>query len=156
MTIHYFIKYFLSVTYITSVTHGAFYYPFFILIFPSFTYCHKNWRFYTNLSEGLLVIGVDAVRPFGVKLDFRKKSFSQIFQDSQWYFGQGTGCVVTTCVDLLQLMSLFHKYSKLQPPIRVPAHFHVQKQNFVVCYDFNLVLFLEREGGGINLSSFCC
>ena len=48
--------------------------------------------------------------------------------------------------EVIQLLSLFPEYSKLQVSFRGPAHFHIQKWEFVFRHDLNSVFLLRGRG----------
>ena len=63
-------------------------------------------------------------------------------QDSQQDRVEGTGCVGNTFSDILQLLYFIPEYPKLQAPLGVPAHVHVQEEGSVGRAGLNAKLIL--------------
>ena len=73
--------------------------------------------------------GVNLVFRFSVDGWVYQGKVSQAVQDSGRDRAEGTGCVGDLFADVLQLLSLFPEYSKLQVSFRVSANFHVKNGN---------------------------
>ena len=74
---------------------------------------------------------------------FSRGKFSQAVQESGRGRVEVSGCVGAPFADVLQFLSPFPEYSKLQVSFRGTASFHIPKWEFVVLHDLNLV-FLFR------------
>ena len=62
----------------------------------------------------------------------------------------------TTFYDLLQQMSLFLEYPKLQVPLGGPDHVNIQEIEYIVCADSNPVIILRGRDVCIVYQYFRC
>ena len=76
---------------------------------------------------------------------FSRGKFSQAVQESGRGRVEVSGCVGAPFADVLQFLSPFPEYSKLQVSFRGPAHFHIQKWEFVVRHDLNSIFLFRGQ-----------
>ena len=99
--------------------------------------------------------GVNIVYRFSVDGWVSQGKFSQAVQDSGRDRAEVTRCVGALFADVLQFLSLFPEYSKLQVSFRGPDHFHIQKWEFVVHHDLNSIFLLGGRGIRFVCPYFC-